>query len=160
MRREQFPRAQTRRTIGYQASVGNLYYTHVMYLPGSERSPATPPGRVLTGTRFVASGSVSGVVFQKGRRSVLRCRTWMEPATSTRMTWTARVQRHALVAQKEDRPEATVRDLQLLARWKNPFARTTRSSMPVDKRQTDRHREARLGADPWGRRWGFSAVKQ
>lgn len=121
MRREQFPRAQTRRTIGYQASVGNLYYTHVMYLPGSERSPATPPGRVLTGTRFVASGSVSGVVFQKGRRSVLRCRTWMEPATSTRMTWTARVQTHALVAQKEDRPEATVRDLQLLARWEEPL---------------------------------------
>jgi hypothetical protein len=33
MRREQFSRAQTRRTIGCQASVGNLYYTHAVYLP-------------------------------------------------------------------------------------------------------------------------------
>lgn len=159
MRREQVPRAQTRRTIGYQASVGNLYYTHVMYPPGSERSPATPPGRVLTGTRFVASGSVSGVVFQKGRRSVLRCRTWMEPATSTRMTWPGCRDMRSWRRKRIDRKrQYAICSCSLDG--KNPFARTTRSSMPVDKRQTDRHREARLGADPWGRRWGFSAVIQ
>jgi len=69
------------------------------------------------------------------------------------------MQRHALVAQKWDRPEATLRDLQLLARWEGPFARTTRSSMPTETdRQTDTERPGSVLA-PGGNDGGVGRSK-